>query len=353
MVKIEKLFNDAGNGDDKYHHPRTSTKGHFSSLVAKLPAHKTDEVLRRGNMPDGIIVLNGIGYAVGQIAKNHMVMNLRGSARYTPQWMRPAIAYALVRVFGGSKFSNVQDIKLGVMFPPQDIDTFESHLVPSVVGDYEIVSNMGTHKFRVIDDVMGLDEPLGTFATAWLTEDGVPRKGSKIGDKNILVCDVGNFTTDLVPIDRGCNIDTSAMGSVVMGMGNVKDALEGYLRNTYKEPLIKAGVYSQPFPVTQIEESLQSGFYQLGKHRLDCRAFVDEQANAIAYEVLTTINNYGGAGAFNEVLMGGGGGAFLQPYLQAMAGESIDFVLAHKDTEMRYANVLGFDRFYKMLAKVE
>ncbi len=349
MAKKTKFRIDTGNNDTKYHDPLTSTKYYFPSLVAELPEHKTREIMARGNMPDGFVIVNGIGYAVGDVAKNHSFMRLRGSARYTPSWYKPVLAYALDRVYGGNNTKSLT-IELGAMFPPQDFSMYPE-LEASALGDYEVISNNGTRHYTV-SDVMGLDEGLGAFCTAWLTEQGTPRKNVKFGQQTVLVVDVGGYTTDIVPIDAGCRIDTTAMGSVLAGVQDIKNDLEGFIRTEYLDVLKNARVASGAFPVANIEQALHTGYYTFGKHQLDVRSFVDQQATRLANEVYSLINSYGGAMSYSLILMGGGGGAFLQPYLNSMFGDSIEFQLALKADDMRYSNVLGLDRFFNMLGLV-
>ncbi len=349
MAKKIRFDIDTGNNDTKYHAPATSIKHYFPSLVAELPEHRTQEILKRGNMPDGFIVVNGTGYAIGDIAKNHKYMKLRGSARYVPKWYKPVLAYALDRVFGADN-TKALNIDLGVMYPPKDF-AFLPDIEKSAFGDYEVVSNNGTRHYTV-SNIQGLDEGLGAFCMAWLTEFGSPRKNVKFGKQTVLVIDVGGYTTDVIPVDEGCNVDTTAMDGVNAGVQDIKESLDKYIRSEYFDILKKGGTASIEFPVASIEKALHTGYYVYGKRQLDVRSFVDEQATRLANEVYELINSYGGANAYNLILMGGGGGAFLQPYLNNMFGDTIEFKLAADDQDMRYSNVLGVDRFFKMLDMV-
>ncbi len=344
---IKRKFRiDTGNNDTKGHDPLTSTKFYFPSLVAKLPDFKTRELLARGNLNDGIIVVNGVGYAVGDIAKNHNIMKLRGSARYIPEWYQPIMLQALTRAYGGVDFTHMT-VDLGAMYPPQDYGMFPS-LEKSAKGEYEVISNMGTHHYT-IETVTGIDEPLGVFATAWLTEKGEPRKNVKFGQQTILVVDVGGYSTDFVPIDENVIIDTSAMDSVVYGIQDIKDELEKFVRSEYQDDLARLGLASAPFSVASIEKALHTGYFKLSKKNLDVREFVDTRASRLANDTYTQINKYGGAIEYSVILMGGGGGAFLQPYLNSQFGDVVDFQLATDAKDMRFGGVLGLDRMLKMM----
>lgn len=340
---MPKLYLDFGNADIKYL-DGSGNYGHFRHALAEISNSKMNRLMGRSTLPPkGLLVVNGNGAAIGDAARRHTI-NERpmGAARYTKEYFGFFLAQALVNCF--EKGSN--NIALYASHAPQDAD-YAQDIVDACMGEWEIVSPRGKLKFKV-KRVETFDEPFGGFNHYVLTNAGRERKDNPISDSTCLIVDVGGHTVDVMAVDAGGEIDLSTLDSTRIGVIQLKKQFTEDIRVKHRDKFRKAGNFDDK----RIETAIMSGFYPYGKLKLDVSNEAIENVSLLANDVLEIIDANGGATNYDIVLLTGGGAALIyEPLKNGMPDMAFQLVEEKRDN-MRYANVFGASKLFKLLERV-
>lgn len=343
---MSELVLDFGNHGVKWYAPQSKRRGYFRHFIAEATGRDWELENKRGIPPEGMLRINGSSYYVGDIAQKHYPMKKRGASRYGVKYYQAGLGYALIQAFPNGSPDAIQ---LLASHPPRDLQ-YADHIVKSAKREFLIEHRGAILKFK-IDNVWTFDEPLGGFCHAWLTPDGRKKNGSKLGEQELLVIDAGGYTTDFVPMDLG-SIDTSAMTSIVYGVGNMTESVEQYIRTRYAQEFMDVEYLDR----ARLESALASGKYQVGSNVFDCAKDVDEQKALFASHIRDGISRMGGLMNFDSILLTGGGSVLAEQSLRLLIAQEkvkMEIVKVDTDENMRYANVLGAPNMLRLLERLE
>lgn len=343
---MPKLFLDFGNADVKWFtgYDGKPKSGYFRHALAPLSERKLQQLKGRATTtPEGILVVNGNGVAIGDSARRHTIKQRpTGASRYTSEYYGAFMAQALVLAIGRVS-KNPTKIALYASHAPQDVQ-YARDIQDAVLGNWHIETPTGVQRYEIVR-VETFDEPLGGFNHYVLTTSGRERKQNPIANSTVLVVDVGGHTVDVVAVDAGGQIDLSSLGSTRTGVIQLKKRFEEDMRNRYSDRFKKAGDLDE----RRIEFALLTGFYQFGNQELDVISEVSQNISLLTNDVIEIIEAMGGAANYDSVLLTGGGAALIENAL-SLAMPEIDFVLVEDNRDdMRFANVYGAAKLFKLL----
>lgn len=327
-----ELVLDAGNARIKWHNPHASTFGDFRHALVALSENQWRKVTGRGIAPDGFIRVNGQPYALGDAARS-LVIHERptGASRYHDTYYGVALAYALYQAFGQS----TRNVFLMGSHAPVD-QKYARNLEAAAKHKWEVVADGATYHFDV-KDVFTYDEPLGGYMHFTFTEDGNVRKHNPLANVTTLVIDVGGYTTDIIAIDPGGNINLLTAKSTRTGTIKLLEQFEEELRANNATLFQQTG----DIDIRRLEDALITGQFRFGKTPIDCAEEARGAINSLVNDVADVITSAGGAANFDAMLLTGGGAALIYDTL-VEALPRINFVLAEKRRDlMKYANVFG------------
>lgn len=338
-----RLIFDFGNAQGKWFAPGSGQYGNFLHAVVPLTAQQWESVVGRGMPPQGLLRVNGTGYAIGNAAKRHIIKERpHGAARYNASYYLPAACFAFIEGFHKDK-----EISLYASHAPQD-QRYAPELIRAVKGTWEVECQYGTLKFAV-KKVTTFDEPIGGYAHFALTKTGDEKPNNPVGDKTVLLVDVGGYTADRVAVDPGGQIDLMSIASTRVGTITAIEHFESELRQRYKAMFQDTG----DLDIKRVEEAIINGLYRFGNKTLECRRESKSAINSLVNDVIQIINQAGGAANYDMILLTGGGSALIYDSLTA-AFPNIDFIMVEEDRAlMKFANVFGGAKLAALLSKAD
>lgn len=186
-------------------------------------------------------------------------------------------------------------------------------------------------------DVVVVPQPVGSLAHLWLGDDGNPRDAS-LRERFAAVIDVGFRTTDLAGVVPGFQYAPELSAGFDLGMADVWRRVGEALRTERKLTL-------DPYSLDLLAREQRDGGrltvpYRGG--RLDITGLYQDAARAVAEEMWgRTVAAWDRhLDQFDLVVLSGGGGAALAPYLQPLAERH--GVRLHVLRGAQSANVRGF-----------
>lgn len=245
--------------------------------------------------------------------------------------------------------AGIYDASLRALHATKDID-FVDKMDIATNGYWVLWNHKGTFTIN-ISEFLPLEEQLGGVYRLAYTQDGRENNQNPHKDKTMLVVDVGGHSTDVGAIDEGMQIDVSSLASVRVGtiemMRQFDQSLRAKLQREYPETF-KGGGEINP---THLEKALISGKYQYGKHKVNVKDIASEVTNLIVNDIVDIVDEFGGALNYAAILLTGGGAALLGKALES-AFPDLSIIYAEEQRDMmRYANVMGSARFFKMLER--
>lgn len=323
---------DFGNAQVKWFNPRTNDYGHFRHAISELSDSQWKKICGRGKPPEGYVKINGTGFAIGDVARRHIIREKpKGASRYHATYYGVGLAYALSRAIDRS----TRNVTLFASHAPRDI-LYAERLKAAARGKWEVECTEGILSYTV-NTVHTFDEPLGGFSHFTFTEKGVEKKRNPLSDLTSLVVDAGGHTVDVAAIDPGGEIDQQSLQSTVTGVNDMMSSFESELRANNTLLFQDAG----DLDIRRVEKALLTGEYRFGKKSIDCQFEANAALNSLTNDVVQIINQAGGVANFDYILLTGGGAALLYDALQN-ALPLAEFLLAEPNTElMMYANVFG------------
>lgn len=339
-----ELIFDFGNALGKWFVPRKNEYGSFIHAIARLSDNEWKEINGRATKPlDGFIRVNGIGYAIGNMARRHIIQERpRGAARYHDTYYGVGLAYAMSEAFKRSDSS----VTLFASHAPIDIK-YARNLVAASGGLWQVECRHGNLTFQV-SDIMTFDEPLGGYSHFTFTEKGEERTKNPLADKTVLVIDAGGYTVDVIAVDPGGNIDIMSAHSTRTGVISLTQGFESEMRANNATLFQDTG----DIDIRRIENAILTGTYQFGRVKLNVEAEAQAAINDLVNDVGEVIRSAGGAANYDMMLLTGGGSALIYDALVA-AYPRIEFIMAEKNRDlMKYANVFGGAKISAMLRRI-
>jgi actin family MreB-like protein len=338
----EMVF-DFGNALGKWFLPRRNEYGSFIHAIARLSENEWNEVVGRGKPPEGLVRVNGIGYAIGNKARRHTIQERpRGAARYHDHYYGVATAYALSEAFKRSDSS----VSLLASHAPVDIK-YARNLVAAAGKLWQVECRYGSLVFQ-INDIMTFDEPLGGFSHYTFTEKGEERTKNPLANKTVLVIDAGGYTVDVVAVDPGGEIDIMSANSTRTGVINLTKNFESEMRSNNATLFQDTG----DIDIRRIENAILSGVYNFGRVKIDVHKEAQAAIHNLVADVGEVIRAAGGAANFDVMLMTGGGSALIYDTL-VETYPRVEFIMAEKNRDlMKYANVFGGAKISAMLRRM-
>lgn len=293
---------------------------------------------RATNHPDYAIV-NGTPYVFGESAFRHSAITRRkGAERYDRHYYGVLAAVAMARLY---QMSMTHVFWFG-SHAPQDVD-YADALMESVIGAHHVIHN-GKDLHFVVQDGSTFDEPLGGAMNVYLTEQGGLRRNGLVGGMTAVI-DVGGFTTDTLVIDQRGQVDYRLTRSTNVGVLNIIDNFVTAFK-THNADMLKSVRQLDPL---RTREAIRTGKYKLGgMGTIDCQYEAEAAITRVVNDVLMIFQEIGGAANYDHVVLTGGGGELIEPYLShALHHDSIS--LADNAGEVHLANVRGGMKYYRLL----
>lgn len=332
---------DFGNARGKWFNPRTNLFGDFRHALVELKSHQWDTAVGRSKTPpQGFFRVNGVPYAIGDAARRYIIPERpHGASRYRREYYGVAMAYAVAQAFKKS----IRNVTLCATHAPVDIG-YSRNLKASADGDWNIECEHGELSFT-IRDVHTIDEPLAGYSHYVFTERGEERKKNPLAKVTTLVIDVGGYTSDVIAVDPGGQIDLLSGQSTRTGVIDLIEGFERSLRAKYSNMFQDTG----DIDIRRLESAVLSGTYRFGKVDLDCAELAREAINGLTNDVIQVITKAGGVANFEVMLLTGGGAAMIYDNL-CKALPRADFYLAEPQRDlMKYANVFGGAKVMNLL----
>jgi hypothetical protein len=343
------IGSDSGNYDMKLASERGKQlhKTFFRHALAPLSDAQWGRATNMGQrVPDeGSYLVNGHAFAVGDTAlRVAFKPHLRGASRYRREYIGVLTAVGVYKHLGKEGDFDVDVI---VSYPPVDY-IYNSQLMQAVSGEWEV---FGSHGFARINITakLALDEPVGGFAHFALNADGSPSKRTRIQNETVLAIDVGGYSTDSLPIDKGLQPDYTGAFSSRMGTLKLMETFENAVRLRYRDAFQNAG---DVMPA-RWENALMTGKFVYGNSPLDVADEVRETLTAMANELDTIITRAGGSVNYNRFLLTGGGSVLLYDLVKAGYPEVEVTLTDTNRNEVRFANVKGYLRMHNLMKKAK
>lgn len=154
-------------------------------------------------------------------------------------------------------------------------------------------------------------EAIATFIDAIMTMDG--KKSDlyeRLTGETVAVLDIGGKTTDFAVLYQGGKIvDKKRLGSLTLGILELKDEISNYLRQHYK--LSSIGI-------KHVESLLNTGSFRYGGKEYDLSQELNEMKEKFVRRIFDSLDRkLGDLGDVDAILCAGGGAALLRDQLMA------------------------------------
>ena len=332
---------DFGNARWKWFNPRTNQYSDCRHALVEISSGDWNKVVGRSKTPpEGFARVNGVPYVYGDAARRSMIAQRpQGASRYHRDYYGVGAAIALSEVLE----KGARAVTLWASHAPDDIN-YARNIVDAAKGKWVVECGSGEREFT-IKDVETFDEPLGGYCHFTFTEQGKERKRNPLATQTTLVIDVGGYTTDVIAIDPGGNIDLMSGKSTRSGIINLVEGFERELRNNNATLFQGTG----DLDVRRVESAIQTGVYRFGKVNVPCKDEARGAINAMVNDVKQIITGAGGEANYDVMLLTGGGAAMIYDAL-VQAHPRVEFLLAEPNRElMKFANVFGGAKLAAML----
>lgn len=321
-----------------------SAEESFPHAIKELMPQAYDQAMMRGGEQiDDYVLVNGIPYAIGKRAFSEGFNGRQhGSARYTKSYYGVFVAAMIGRLYRKS----INRIVFYGSHAPQDVE-WRDDLKDAVIGYWQVECAGSQHEFEIVD-AHCFDEPVGGLMNVVLNEEGTGyhKNGRDLRRGRTLVIDIGGHTTDIVVMEDGKVIYTSAESTEAGVIQVEKDftrALISQYRNNFKNA-------NAPSP-ERIREAIRTGKYKAGGYgELPCEDIVDRAANLLMATVHDLFIHHGGVAGNENLLLTGGGSGLLRRKIEEQLGHPNTILATEDASEIHFANVRGgmkMMRFYE------
>jgi len=332
---------DAGNSIIK---GRTATREReFVHALAQITESNIDKVTahNRGTIPPGYIRVNGQPYAYGEAAERKDVLKRKtGAARYVREYFGVLVGVMLAQLYP----DRGETVALFASHAPQDIN-YADDLIKSALGYYAIEIEDRSLTFNVECGVT-YDEPIGGLMNVILAADGHHYERSDVYEGRALVIDIGGYTTDLVAVNPGGEVDFSIHESIPLGIQEILRDFENSIKNTYRADFKGARINPE-----QLRAAITTGAFHGGGRVLDCRDEAAEATTKLLNGIASIYQSVaGGPLQWNNIILTGGGSAMLADRLISEVLDHSSVLLADKEVaRMHLANIRGGLKLWRLL----
>lgn len=296
------------------------------------------------NHPNIYKVNNAI-YAIGEIAKRRTVTRLQGAGRYVSNQI--GVMFAICAFDGFADSQN--NIYLTTTHPPRDA-AYRQQLAQAIKGTPDEpttweVSHKGITKCFQVQNIKTLSEPLAglmCYALDMRGNDSIGTKGV-ISNNGILVIDVGGYTTDMIMVYPGLNIDMNSGVSFTLGFNHLIERARIQMREKNPDIFMNLPDYDESIIRALFGQSGRIYAKIAGKRKEkwpDVTSIINELSMKIVSDVADATRQYMATGRVDTVLLTGGGCDALHDRLVA-ALDHDDIVLADTRGRMQTANSKG------------
>ena len=342
LQSIVKASFDFGNSYSKFSY--ATSDGIYSNTTAtylvELTAHEAKQFGGEGSNPD-IYEVNDKIYAIGEIAKRRTVSRLQGAARYTPNQIGVMFAICAFDAFTQSE----NNIYLTATHPPRD-SAYRPMLAEAIKGTEWTVEHCGQVKRFQVQNVKTLSEPLAGLMCYSLDMSGNGSIGTRkvISNNGILVIDIGGYTTDMIMVYPGLNIDIGSGSSLTLGFNDLIHQARTQMRETYPDVFLNLPDYDEMFIREMFGRATGRIYAKLAgkapEKWPDVTSIVNELSLSIVAQVRDATLRYMSSGRVDTILLTGGGCDALHDRLK-IALDHTDIVLADTRGRMQTANSKG------------
>lgn len=342
------VFLDIGNGWIKGTDETGLQLVKFPHALRLLRDTEADEIeMRGGNDNPSIFKVGDQYYAIGAQAQRSGIAAVRyGESRYVPEYYGVLAAIAMFKLMPKSE----RAVFIYGSHTPKDL-IYRQDLVQAVrrpaAWVVEGVDDTGRAVKRFnVTEAQGADEPVMAYRHAVMADDGQTYRGEAQLRRGIcLVIDIGTFTTAFTIVENG-KVDYQSSRSIVSGVADMLEGLETAIRRTYRTRLKGANT----LPRERLEDALMTGAYNAGMvGALDVQNEVNEVTYPHINQVMTAIEDYGGIGSLDSVLIAGGGGALQEKRLREAINRAQVYVAEHRREHMQFATSHGMRKVYAAL----
>lgn len=293
---------------------------------------------------------NGVGYVIGGAAQESgQVKRVTGAAKYEAGYFDVLVSAKLLRRFPQGH----NNIRLAIAHP-SDAIAYVERLMDLVGGVHKVTTITSEEVKFVIREVVPWDEPAGGLMR-FMTLPGQEYNPHdiRVGHR-LLVIDIGGKISSMTTVIMGDGYSVEPMYDAAIspvfdiGIQDVADLLKEELRSLY--PAEFQDMRAIPFNI--LEEALRTNIATLSNVPFKCEQAV---LNAIA-PILDRIqgyykNNMASGRNFNHIVVTGGGGGLLFPYLASKETGILNhrFVhLADMPERIQLANLRGGAEAFKV-----
>lgn len=272
------------------------------------------------------IELEGQRWLVGEWARLHSRELISPRSRERDPVMTRALAGAALHRLG---LDGAEPVKLVTGLPVrwfrQDQDTFKKLLK----GAQRLTVN-GTPVTYQIEDVIVMPEAYGTLYRVLLDANGVLVDKGNIRDQKVAILDIGTYTTNLVLVDQTRYIEYGSRSETV-GMAAAYELIQRKLAELPD---------GREVDFREAEQIARTWKLQVRGEERDVQVIVADALISIVRTILSHVSTLWGGGAdLTVVLVTGGGGEILLPYIQQR------YAHARLVTDAQMANAEGFYRY--------
>ncbi len=237
---------------------------------------------------------------------------LTSRIRYTSERYRLLFASALWRAFGHLAGEGVLYPRGVISIPVGEFNVQKDKDVRRLLqGDYAVTGLNGATLYAKIQpkDLVIIPEGLGTFWLAAFAPDGTLYERFARG--GTAVVDIGYYTTDVVLLQDGVYVVGGAQ-SADIGSGSVATAV--------LEDLRRQGAYG--LDVWQVDDLMSQPTVEVGGQTYDISRSVETELSVLIERALNFVNSTLRGKNVRTVILGGGGGALIQPHLAGATSQT-------------------------------
>ena len=280
------------------------------------------------------VEINGVSYFVGELAERQS--SSRSFTLDQTQFVSSSSKVLALAALSKLVKNTDQPVKLVVGLPIGHYRQYKSELAKMLLDthSFKVVDAMGEkHDLSItVSDVRVLPQPIGTVMDRLLSRDGVAQNKRFATDK-IGIIDVGFRTTDYTISDKG---RYSERGSLTTRNG-ISRAFSK-IGNKLKEA---CGI---DIEIYRLFEAVDTGSIKVRGKAYDLSTITDQSFKQLAAYIATDANQvWSDDWDIDAIMITGGGGAVLAPYLKEQVQGVV--IPIEADLDYRLHNVRGYYKF--------
>lgn len=217
--------------------------------------------------------------------------------------------------------------------PVKDYLLYKNVYIENYTGTYDVKIN-GSNKKIVVDKVIVVPQPYGTYCSGLFTADG--SIDEDFGNNHTGIIDIGFKTSDFIQMKNITYVDKFSSTNP-NGISTIYGEVSNYLNN-------KHGIFKEDY---ELEDVIKSGFLKTRKETIDLKPVIKEAKRTLAKKISNEVKSlWTNFPEITLILITGGGGALIYEELTEFLGE--DIVIA---TNPQTANVIGYRQWGEYLGQ--